>query len=246
MDTSRMPNVYENTRYNFERNTRKSIIIYTPGGTKQDTYTLKEPLTIDTLSDVYIDSFISNAGTNTGTGSEVFILGVDEFNIRSVAGIFYKSATATASASTNKLTSNGHPFVDGDRIKISLIANAVIPGGLSEGTQYFIRDKNANDFKLSETSGGSAINITTDGSGTMRVLGTEPSGKYNNKIIIPNTAGSSASAAATIAHRATKFNYVGTINPCTLHKLTISLTNNDLNAIGSGDYWITFVIVSKE
>ena len=245
MDTSRMPNLYENTRYNFERNTRKSIIIYTPGGKKQDTYTLKEPLTIDTLSDVYIDSFISNAGTNTGTGSEVFILGVDEFNIRSVAGIFYKSATATASASTEKLTSKGHPFVDGDSVKISLLADAVIPGGLSEDTPYFIRDKNDNDFKLSETSGGSAIDITTDGSGTIRLLGTEPSGKYNNKIIIPNTTGS-ASTAATIAHRATKFNYVGTINPCTLHKLTISLTNNDLNAIGSGDYWITFVIVSKE
>ena len=159
-----MPQLYENTRYNFERNARKTITIYTAGGSPvTQTYNLHEPITIDTLSDVYIDSFISNDGTNTVI-TPVFLLGVDEFNIRSVAG-----------ATTDTLAS-----------------------------------------------------------------------KYNNKIIIPNTTGT-ASGATTIAHRATKFNYVGTINPCKLTKLTMSLTKDDgLGAIGGGKYWITFVIVSKE
>ena len=164
MNDPRMPQLYENTRYNFERNARKTITIYTAGGgTVTQTYNLHEPITIDTLSDVYIDSFISNNGTDTSANTAVFLLGVDEFNIRSVAG-----ATSKTDAS-----------------------------------------------------------------------------KYHNKIIIPNTAGS-ADAAKTIAHRATKFNYVGTINPCTLHKLTISLTKNNLASLDSGAYWITFVIVSKE
>lgn len=162
MDTSRMPNLYENTGYNIERTTRKSIIIHTQGGagTEQETHSFEGPLTIDTLSDVYIDSFISNNGTDTKVGSEVFILGVDEFNIRSV--------------------------------------------------------------------------------------GTGSSGKYNNKIIIPNTTGATAVVGKTITHRATKFNYVGTINPCTLTELTVSLTRDNLDALDSGNYWITFVIVSKD
>ena len=239
-----MPNLYENTRYNFERNTRKSILIYTSGGTKQDTYTLKEPLTIDTFSDVYIDSFISNAGTDTGVGYEVFILGVDEFNIRSVAGIFYKSATVSSVSTIDyKLTSNSHSFINNDRVKIT--SSETMPVDLNKDITYFIVNTENDKFKLSIERDGSAVTITGAGSGAIRVLGTEPSGKYNNKIIIPNTTGS-AGVGKTIAHRATKFNYVGTINPCTLNTLNISLTNNDSSAIESGHYWITFVIVSKD
>ena len=162
MDDPRMPKFYENTRYNFERNARKTITIYSKGGKVEQAYNLHEPLTIDTLSDVYIDSFISNNGTTT-QNSEVFLLGVDEFNIRSVAGAVDK----------------------------------------------------------------------------------DDASKYNNKIIIPNTAGATV-ANTTVAHRATKFNYVGTINPCTLTKLTVSLTKNSSAALDAGHYWITFVIVSKE
>ena len=158
-----MPKFYENTRYNFERNARKTITIYSKGGTVEQAYNLHEPLTIDTLSDVYIDSFISNDGTTTTTNKEVFLLGVDEFNIRSVAGAVHE----------------------------------------------------------------------------------DDASKYNNKIIIPNTTGGVGNTT-TIAHRATKFNYVGTINPCTLTKLTVSLTINSSAALDPGHYWITFVIASKE
>ena len=46
-----MPQLYENTRYNFERNARKTITIYTAGGSPvTQTYNLHEPITIDTLS----------------------------------------------------------------------------------------------------------------------------------------------------------------------------------------------------
>ena len=161
MDDPRMPKFYENTRYSFERNARKTITIYSKGETVKQAYNLHEPLTIDTLSDVYIDSFISNDGTTTATNKEVFLLGVDEFNIRSVS----------------------------------------------------------NDPR------------------------------YNNKVIIPNTTNDTAVPGKTIAHRATKFNYVGTINPCTLTKLTVSLTDNHSSALDTslpGHYWITFVIVAKE
>lgn len=41
------------------------------------------------------------------------------------------------------------------------------PPGLSAATTYFVRDKTTNTFKLALTSGGTAINITVDGSGTV-------------------------------------------------------------------------------
>ena len=162
MDTSSKPQLYENTRYNFERNARKTITVYLDGTTTTVSSVLYEPITIDALSDVYIDSFISNNGATTTADAAVFILGVDEFNIRSVS----------------------------------------------------------NDPR------------------------------YNNKVIIPNTTNETAVPGKTIAHRATKFNYVGTINPCTLTKLTVSLTDNKITPgpvdSSNGHFWITFVIVAKE
>ena len=176
MNDPRMPQLYENTRYNFERTARKTITIFTHGTVTSEVHDLNEPLIIDACSEVYLDSFISNNVRKTGNLAEIFILGVDEFNIQSVSN----------------------------------------------------------------------------------------ESKYNNKLIIPNTTGSgSLSAVNTITHRATKFNYVGTINPCTLTKLTVSLTDNggidggspvapakankgaDGNSTNGG-FWITFVIGAKE
>ena len=152
------PQLYENTRYNFDRNERKAITIYTTTlAAAGEIVELHEPLRIDKHSDVYIDSFISNNSTVTAAGDEIFILGVEEFNIKHISN----------------------------------------------------------------------------------------EAKYNNKVIIPNI-NAKKDPDTTITHRATKFNYVGTINPCTLTKLTISLTANDLAGLSAGHYWITFVIVARD
>ena len=71
--------------------------------------------------------------------------------------------------------------------------------------------------------------------------------KYNNKILIPNTIGGSTDADTTIAHRATKFNFVSSINPVKLTSLEISLTNNaPTPGILSGTAYITFMIVARD
>lgn len=41
-----------------------------------------------------------------------------------------------------------------------------MPTGLTASTRYYVRDSTANTFKLAATRGGTAINFTTDGSGT--------------------------------------------------------------------------------
>jgi hypothetical protein len=71
---------------------------------------------------------------------------------------------------------------------------------------------------------------------------------YNNKILIPNTIGATTNDESTIAHRATKFNFISSINPTRFFSLEISLTDNASTpaAIGSGAAYITFMIVARD
>ena len=151
---------FQNPNYQYERLKNKTITIHMDDFTNaSNIYRLIEPLRIDKLSDVFIDSFISNNLLDTGSDGEVFVLGIKEFNIQSVS---------------NKSI-------------------------------------------------------------------------YNNKLIIPNTSGLAA-VTNTIAHRSTKFNYIGSINPTTLSSLEISLTKSDGTSalISNGDIWVTFMIVARD
>ena len=81
--------LYQNSNYSFERRERKTIIIdsinndlTSSGGTF--TTELTEPLIIDKLSDVYLESFTTNnCIINTKTKNMCFLLDIEEFNINS-------------------------------------------------------------------------------------------------------------------------------------------------------------------
>ena len=152
---------YQNPGYQIERTEKKTITIHLddPRIANNSPYQLAEPLRVDKLSDVYLDSFISNDMDVTSSAAGVFVLGIKEFNIQSVSN-------------------------------------------------------NQN---------------------------------YNNKLIIPNTA-ATVGDTITVSHRATKFNYIGSINPTTISSLEISLTKaNGTTALGgTGDIWITFMIVARD
>ena len=60
--------------------------------------------------------------------------------------------------STDLIQSTGHGWVDGQKI---VFFNGTAPGGLTEGTTYFVRDATADAFKVTATSGGVAIDITS-------------------------------------------------------------------------------------
>ena len=72
-------------------------------------------------------------------------------------------AAFTAVAATDVITSNSHGLSDGDAVFVHSFGT--LPGGLSAGTVYYVRDSTTNTFKLAATSGGSAIDITSTGSG---------------------------------------------------------------------------------
>ena len=70
----------------------------------------------------------------------------------------------TIDFTTDFLTSAAHGLSNGDRVMV--FSGTTLPAGLSANTVYFVVSKTTDTFKLSLTSGGSAINMTDDGTGT--------------------------------------------------------------------------------
>lgn len=76
----------------------------------------------------------------------------------------------TVAAATDKLSSVAHGFSNGDSV---VLLTGLVPGApLAVETVYYVRDVEANAFKLAATVGGAAINITSDGSGSAVKVGT--------------------------------------------------------------------------
>ena len=68
-------------------------------------------------------------------------------------------------ATDNKLDITSHGFSNTDRIMVTSSAQD-LPAGLDPATVYFVINATTNDFELSLTSGGSAVAITDNGTGT--------------------------------------------------------------------------------
>jgi hypothetical protein len=66
----------------------------------------------------------------------------------------------TVDNTTDKFTEVGHGLSNGDRI---IIDGTVIPAGLSNTIMYYVVGVSGNDFQVSLTSGGAAVDFTTNG-----------------------------------------------------------------------------------
>jgi hypothetical protein len=85
---------------------------------------------------------------------------------------FFSTYTKTISSvdtATEKMTSNSHGFLDGMVVRFT--TTGTLPSPLATGTDYFVVGATTNDFQVSTTYGGSAVNLTTTGSGTHTVQG---------------------------------------------------------------------------
>lgn len=76
--------------------------------------------------------------------------------------------TFTAQNSNNTFTATAHGMANGQKVRVSN-AGGALPAGLVAGTNYFVIAAAANTFQLSATLGGSAVDVTTDGTGTQTV-----------------------------------------------------------------------------
>lgn len=73
--------------------------------------------------------------------------------------------TFTADNTTNVITSTAHGLNDGDEI---IMQPGDLPAPTAVDIVYFVRDKTTDTFKIALTSGGTAIDLTTNGSGTLQ------------------------------------------------------------------------------
>ena len=86
-----------------------------------------------------------------------------------LAWVSRSKQTVTSDFGTDeKLDATGHGLVNTDRVIITSSAGDV-PAGLSQDVVYFVVNKTTNDFEVSLSSSGSAVNITDNGTGTHSV-----------------------------------------------------------------------------
>jgi Baseplate J-like protein len=76
--------------------------------------------------------------------------------------------TYAVAASTDRLTISAHGYASGDPLVVTARSGGdpIVAPGL-----YYVRDVTTNDFKLAAVAGGPALNITSDGTGTVRLGG---------------------------------------------------------------------------
>lgn len=72
---------------------------------------------------------------------------------------------ATITASTDTFASFAHGVTTDDRVFFATVSGEALPTGLSATTLYFVRATGltADAFTVATTSGGAAVNVTTDG-----------------------------------------------------------------------------------
>lgn len=81
--------LYQNSNYNFERRERKTLIVDSVNNILSNasgrfTTQLTEPLIVDKLSDVYLESFTTNQCIDNNLPQNMcFLLDIEEFNINS-------------------------------------------------------------------------------------------------------------------------------------------------------------------
>ena len=116
-----------------------------------------------------------------------------------------KKTITSVNASTDKITLNDHGFVNGDELRFY---GDDLADGLNVTARFYVINKTTNDFEVSLTSGGSAVNIVDAGTGTQQ-MSLDPISVYD---LINKTE-----KAVTTTNSA---DYLVTITPSTVLKAT--------------------------
>jgi hypothetical protein len=89
---------------------------------------------------------------------------------KGVSGI--QKIPVTANPTTDIFSATGHGLVAGDRVRFfswdgSDVDNTNLPGNIVAGGWYYVVNPNTDDFQVSLTSGGSAVDMSSAGSGVV-------------------------------------------------------------------------------
>jgi hypothetical protein len=84
------------------------------------------------------------------------------------SGVLGGAVAYTGEADDDVITASGHGLSNGDRFIFDTLNNETY--GVTTNVVYFARDVSGTTFKVEATSGGGAINITTDISGNIKKI----------------------------------------------------------------------------
>lgn len=96
----------------------------------------------------------------------------DDINVVSVSYTAGYVLQATVDVASDVLSAAGHPFADGDTVRMQLSGGAdrALYSGLALNADYFVRDAVSGvSFKLAATAGGDAIEVSGTLTGSMMV-----------------------------------------------------------------------------
>lgn len=138
-------------------------IPFATGNDQKAVYFLQDPANLGSL---HTNSNIASAGavldrTNNLLYVQNGVAATYQFFIFSTnTAPTYTTYSATGVAATDRIAIAGHPFVNGDQVTFTALTGGT---GLTVGTTYFVVNSSAGvDFQVSATSGGAAVNFTTD------------------------------------------------------------------------------------
>jgi len=97
---------------------------------------------------------------NAATGNTNNYRGYAPIN-GTVRGFFSVDTTLT----NDQFLSPGHGLANGDRVMLFNSFGTALPTGVSEGTVYYVVNAATDTFKVSTTSGGTAVDLTAVGGG---------------------------------------------------------------------------------
>lgn len=74
-------------------------------------------------------------------------------------------AAVDTTLANDQFLSPGHGLANGDRVLLYNVFGGALPTGVAEGTVYFVVNATTDTFKVSTTSGGTAVDLTAPGGG---------------------------------------------------------------------------------
>ncbi len=163
--TTLLQNVFYDLATELDLPEHETLFELTASGVNDEPCLMTIPTNVTKLSWVKYDN--KDANTTYTDWREVKFLPLQDFISRqnSLRGNADVMVTVGSTFASDILTATAHPFSDGDTVRLNT-SGTDLPDPLAIKTSYFVVSKTADNFKLSLTSGGAAITLTDDGTGT--------------------------------------------------------------------------------
>ena len=243
---------YMNSGYSNKRENKQSLVVKDDAPGKTFNLQLAEPLTIDSLSDVYLDSFTTyNIGTDhksTDPNKQFFLLDIDQFDLRSVSTntkinrkIIIPNEEATGGATLKVHKGKKMNYVSS--INPKKITN--ISGGITDmDGDYILQDTTLTIDNAGASEDGQTL-IFTNAKGNSQTLTSTASGAPNAspyaaaQFFRVNSSGTAVNNAAEgIEHILN--------NTLTSLGITATRNNNVLTLTGTGGNPVTGTYITND